>query len=75
MSEVEFSIIDQGARPPEVNVEVHERPVESFDAAQTKKAVKTIESREAIRRQREEKLDLWMESVKEFIRSIDVKSL
>jgi hypothetical protein len=75
MNELEYSIGGQGARPPAVNAEVPEKPVKSFTAKQTKAAVKVAKSRELVRKQREERLDRWMEDVKEFIRNIDVKSL
>ncbi|HYA41649.1 MAG TPA: hypothetical protein VEF34_10115 [Syntrophobacteraceae bacterium] len=75
MNNVESSVEKQCARPPEVNVEVTDKPVDSFNAREAKQAAKATESREAVRKQREEKLDLWMKNVKEFIRKIDVKSL
>jgi hypothetical protein len=75
MNDAENSIESQGARSPCVNVEAPEKPVGSFNAKRTNKAVKAVESQESVRKQREEKLDLWMENIKEFIRNIDVKSL
>ena len=75
MNEVKYSIDKQGARPPEINVEVPDKPIDPCAVEKTKKAVKAAESHETIRKQREEKLDLWMENIKEFIRNIDVKSL
>jgi hypothetical protein len=75
MNHIDYSIGTQGARPPEVNVEVHEKPVDSFAADKAKDAVKVAKPHQAVREQREEKLDTWMENIKEFIRNIDVKSL
>ncbi len=64
-----------GARPFEVNVEAPEKPAESFVVEQTQTAVKARGTQETVQKQSEEKLDLWMENIKEFIRNIDVKSL
>jgi hypothetical protein len=64
-----------GAKPFEVNVEAPEKPAESFVVEQTQTAVKAGETQEAVQKQSDEKLDLWMKNIKEFIRNIDVKSL
>jgi hypothetical protein len=64
-----------GARPFEVNVEGPEKPVESFGGEQTQTAVNVGETQEAVQKRSDEKLDLWMKNIKEFIRNIDVKSL
>jgi hypothetical protein len=64
-----------GARPFEANVEAPEKPAESFVFEQTQTAVKGGGTQETVRKQSDEKLDLWMENIKEFIRNIDVKSL
>jgi hypothetical protein len=75
MSKVRSSIDKQRARPSEMNVDVPEKPDESITAEQTKTAVKVVEPQNTARKQRDEKLDNWMENIKEFIRNIDVKSL
>ena len=64
-----------GARPFEVNVEAPEKPAESFVVEQTQTAVNAGGTQETVQKQSDEKLDLWMENIKEFIRNIDVKSL
>jgi hypothetical protein len=64
-----------GARPFEVNVEAPEKPAESFGGEQTQTVVNVGETQEAVQKRSDEKLDLWMKNVKEFIRNIDVKSL
>ncbi len=64
-----------GARPFEVNVEAPEKAVESFAAERTQTAAKAGEPPEAAQAQGDEKLDLLMKNIKEFIRNIDVKSL
>jgi len=64
-----------GARPFEVKVEAPEKPDESFVVEQTQTAAKAGERQEAAQKQSDEKLDLWMKNIKEFIRNIDVKSL
>jgi hypothetical protein len=75
MNDVRSSVDNQGAKPPEVHMDVPEKPAGPFSTEQTKPSVKPVESPDATRKQREEKLDIWMENVKEFIRNIDVKSL
>lgn len=64
------------ARQFELNVDAPEKPVESLvvDQAQTRGAFGEP-PQEAARQQQDEKLDLWMKNIKEFIRNIDVKSL
>lgn len=69
------SIDEQCTRQFEVNVETPEKPVESRGVDRTQTAVETGEQQEAVQRQQDEKLDLWMENIKQFIRNIDVKSL
>ena len=64
-----------GARPFEVNAEAPEKPAESFVVEQTQTAVKAGGTQETVQKQSDEKLDLWMKNVKEFIRNIDIKSL
>src|SRR5208337_5590220 len=64
-----------GARPFEVSVEAPEKPAESFVVEQAQTAVKAGETQEAVQKQSDEKLDLCMKNIKEFIRNIDVKSL
>jgi len=64
-----------GAKPFEMNVEGPEKPVESFGVEQSHTAVKAGETPQAVQEQLDEKLDLWMKNIKEFIRNIDVKSL
>jgi len=75
MSKVRSGIDKQGARPSEINVNAPEKPEEAIVAEQTKTAVKVVEPQNTTRKQRDEKLDNWMENIKEFIRNIDVKSL
>ncbi len=75
MNDVGSSIGNSGARPFEVNVEAPDKPVESFAVERTQTAAKAGEPQEAAQEQRDEKLDLLMKNVKEFIRNIDVKSL
>ncbi len=75
MNDVETNIGSQRVRPFDENVEVPGKPVESSAVEQSQTAVKTGEQQEAVQKQGDEKLDLWMENVKEFIRNIDVKSL
>jgi hypothetical protein len=67
---------DAGARRFEVNVEASEKPVEplAVDQAHNRGPVGD-RPQEATREKRDEKLDLWMKNIKEFIRNIDVKSL
>ncbi len=70
------SIMDNpGAGPFEVNVEAPNRPVESFSVERTQTAAKAGEPQEAAQKQGDEKLDLLMKNIKEFIRNIDVNSL
>ncbi|MGA3116922.1 MAG: hypothetical protein ABSF90_21085 [Syntrophobacteraceae bacterium] len=66
---------NSGAGPFDVNVEAHNRPVESFAVERTQTAAKAGEPQEAAQKQGDEKLDLLMKNIKEFIRNIDVKSL
>lgn len=68
-------IDNAGARQFEVNVEVPEKPVESVVVEQSHPVQVGEPAQEAAKEQVDEKLDLWMKSVKEFIRNIDVKSL
>jgi hypothetical protein len=70
-------IDNSGARQFELNVEVSEKPVEALaaDHAQTRGQVGGEQPRETAQKQQDEKLDLWMRNIKEFIRNIDVKSL
>jgi hypothetical protein len=66
---------NSGARPFEVNVDAPEKPVESFAVERTQTAANAWEPSEAAQKQGDEKLDLLMKNIKEFIRNIDVKSL
>jgi|GEM_PF-1327182 hypothetical protein len=75
MSDVGSVIDKSGARRFEVNVAAPDKPVESFAVERTQTAAKAGEPQEAAQKQREEKLDLLMKTIKEFIRNIDVKSL
>jgi len=75
MSYIENHIQRQGDRPFEVNVEKPEKPVGPFAAEQAQTPAKAGKSQEAPQNHRDEKLDLWMENIKQFIRNIDVKSL
>jgi hypothetical protein len=75
MDDVGKSIDNQGAKRSKVNVEVPEKPVESLAVEQAQTAVNTVEGSETVQKQQDDKLDLWMENIKEFIRNIDVKSL
>ena len=71
-----FEQIDNlGAGPFEMNADGSGKPAESFGAEQTQTAVKAGETPEAVKGQPDEKLDLWMKNIKEFIRNLDVKSL
>lgn len=69
-------IDNSGARQFELNVEAPEKPVEALgaDHAQTMGQVGERPG-ETAQNQQDEKLDLWMKNIKEFIRNIDVKSL
>jgi hypothetical protein len=69
-------IDNAGVRRLELNVDAAEKPVESLgvDQAQNRSPVGET-PQEAAREKRDEKLDLWMKNIKEFIRNIDVKSL
>ncbi len=64
------------ARQVGLNVDAPEKPDEplSVDKAQTRGQIGEP-PQEAAQEKRDEKLDLWMQNVKEFIRNIDVKSL
>ena len=75
MNDAGNSIDNSGARPFEVNVEAHNKVVEPLEAERTQTAAKAGEPQEAAQKQRDEKLDLLMKNIKEFIRNIDVKSL
>jgi hypothetical protein len=75
MRSVRNDIENQGARPSRVKIAVTEKKDEAASVGQTKPAVKAVEPQDAVRKQRDEKLDHWMENIKEFIRNIDVKSL
>jgi len=75
MNDVGSTLDNSGARPFEVNVEASDKPVEPFAAERTQTAAQAGEPQEAAQKQRDEKLDLLMKNVKEFIRNIDVKSL
>ena len=75
MNDAGNSIDNSGARPFEVNVEAHNKPVEPFEVERTQTAAKAGEPQETAQKQRDEKLDLVMKNIKEFIRNIDVKSL
>ncbi len=75
MRNVRNNIKNQGTRPSRVKINVPEKKDEAISVEQTKTAVKSIEPQDAVRKQRDEKLDHWMENIKEFIRNIDVKSL
>lgn len=63
----------------ELNVEAHDKPVEppSADQAQAGAGAPRVGEppREAVQESQDEKLDLWMKNIKEFIRNIDVRSL
>jgi len=75
MNDTASCIGDQGVRPLEENVEAPVKPVESSSVKQAQTGGKPRESREAVPKQRDEKLDLCMENIRNFIRNIDVKSL
>jgi len=75
MNEVGSTLDNSGARPFEVNVEAADKPAEPFAVERTQTAAQAGEPQEAAQKQRDEKLDLLMKNVKEFIRNIDVKSL
>jgi hypothetical protein len=71
-------IDNSGAGQFELNVDAHEKPVEpAADKAQTRGAGPRIGEppQEAAQKSKDEKLDLWMKNIKEFIRNIDVTSL
>jgi hypothetical protein len=63
------------ARPFEVSVEAPEKPADPFVVEQAQTAATTGETQEAVQKQGDEKLDVWMKNIKEFIRNIDIKSL
>jgi len=75
MNDIEKIMDDQGERTGEVNVEVPEKPVDSFAVEQTKTPARAMELEEAVQNKQDEVLDLLMKNIKEFIRSIDVKTL
>ncbi len=62
-------------RPFEVSVAAPEKPADSFVVEQAQTAATAGETQEAVQKQGDEKLDLWMKNIKEFIRNIDIKSL
>ncbi len=76
---MKVQVDNSGARQFELNVEAHEKPVDPAAADQ----VQTIGTaprvgeppQETAQESQDEKLDPWMENVKQFIRNIDVKSL
>ncbi len=63
-----------GAVRCDLNMDRSENQVESFSVEQAQPQVKSVDSQET-QKQREEKLDLWMKNIKEFIRNIDIESL
>ena len=75
MNDVGSSFDNSVVMPFEVSVEAPDKPVESFDVERTQTAAKAGKQQEAGQEQGEEKLDLVMKNIKEFIRNIDVKSL
>jgi hypothetical protein len=75
MNDAGSTLDNSGARPFEVNVEAHDKPVESFAVERTQTAATAGELQEAAQKQSDERLDLLMKNIKEFIRNIDVKSL
>ncbi len=75
MNDVGSSFDNSAARLFEVNVEAPDKPVESFEVERTQTPAKTGVPQEATHEQRDEKLDLLMKNIKEFIRNIDVNSL
>jgi hypothetical protein len=75
MNDVGSTVDNSGARPFEVNVESRDKPVESFVVERTETAAAAWEPQKAAQKQSDEKLDLLMKNIKEFIRDIDVKSL
>ena len=75
MKDVGSSFDNSAARPFELNVEASDKPVEPFAVERTQTAAKAGDPQEAAQKQRDEKLNLLMKNIKEFIRNIDVKSL
>lgn len=75
MNEVGSSFDKSGAMPFEVNVEAPDKPVEVFDVERSQTGAKAGKHQEEAQEQGDEKLDLVMKNIKEFIRNIDVKSL
>jgi hypothetical protein len=75
MENLGSSFDNPGAMPFEVNVEAPDKPGESFAAERTQTAARAGEPQETAQKQPDEKLDLLMKNIKEFIRNIDVKSL
>ncbi len=75
MNDVGRSIDNSGARHFEVNVETPDKPAEPFSVERTQTSAKGGKPQEATHKQGDEKLDLLMKNIKEFIRNIDVKSL
>ena len=67
------------ARQFELNVEAHDKQIEppAADQAQAGTGDPRVGEppREAAQESQDEKLDLWMKNIKEFIRNIDVWSL
>jgi len=75
MNDIATCIGNQGVRPLEENVEAPVKSVESSSVDQTQTGDKSGEPREAFQNQRDEKIALCMENIRQFIRNIDVKSL
>jgi hypothetical protein len=67
---------NSGTRQFELSVEGPEKPVPTLTVEHTPTGGHAGERpQEAAQKQQDEKLDLWMKNIKEFIRNIDVKSL
>lgn len=67
---------NSGARQFELSVEGPEKPVPALGVEQAQTGGRAGERpQEAAQKQQDEKLDLWMKNIREFIRNIDVKSL
>lgn len=65
----------KGDRIENVNIE-HPETIRVSPVEQVKPAVQTGElPKDAVDKQREDKIDSWMKSIQEFIRGIDVKAL
>ena len=63
-----------GTRQIDMTIEAPEKVVESLSPEENRPAVQVGELAQKPARE-DEKLDQWMQNVKEFIRNIDVKSL